>query len=127
MLATLVDNMIRSMGIGYYILVYGIGLCAMVFSVIAVQFKKRVTIILGNFLGQSSWMLYFLLQNDLMSAIVCGLSAVMLAIFSKKDKWKWATGIVSIVVFLLLFSAVSLFTFQTWSDIFPLLVAVLGI
>ena len=60
MLDVLVDNMIHSMGIGYYILVYGIGLLAMTFSVIAFQFKKRVTIILSNFLGQTCWVLYFL-------------------------------------------------------------------
>ncbi|MBR2620810.1 MAG: YgjV family protein [Clostridia bacterium] len=127
MLDVLVDNMIHSMGIGYYILVYGLGLLAMTFSVIAFQFKKRVTIILSNFFGQTCWVLYFLLQNDLMSAIACGLSAVMLAIFSKKDKWSWATGPVSITLFILLFSGFSLFSFKTWSDVFPLLAGVFAV
>lgn len=121
MLNILVDNMINSMGIGYYILVYSIGVLAMTFSVIAFQFKKRVTIILSNFLGQTCWVLYFLLQNDLMSAIACGLSALMLALFSQKDKWSWTTGPFSITLFILLFSVLSLFSFKTWSDIFPLL------
>jgi hypothetical protein len=124
MLNSLVENMAASMGIGYYILVYGIGLIAMAFSVMAFQFKRRVTIILGTFFGQSAWVVYFLLQGDLMSAIVCGLSAVMLAIFSKKDKWQWATGKVTIALFIALFSALSLLTFKTWTDVFPLFAGV---
>ena len=84
MLSEFVAYMTNSMGIGYYILVYAIGVLAMTFSVIAFQFKRRVTIILSNFFGQSCWVIYFLIQDDLMSAIACGLSAVMLALFSKK-------------------------------------------
>lgn len=127
MLEAFVNNLVDSMGIGYYILVYGVGLVAMTFSVIAFQFKKRVTIILSNFLGQSCWVAYFLLQNDPMSAIACGLSAIMLALFSKKDKWKWVTGPVSISVFIAIFSVFSLISFQTWSDIFPLLAGVFAV
>lgn len=127
MLGVFVENLIDSMGIGYYILVYGIGVLAMTFSVIAFQFKKRVSIILSNFFGQSCWVAYFLLQNDPMSAIACALSAVMLALFSKKDKWKWTTGAVSITLFILLFSGLSLLSFKTWSDVFPLLAGVFAV
>ena len=52
MLGVWVDNIIDAMGTGYYILVYGIGVLALAFSVIAFQFKKRVTIILSSFAGQ---------------------------------------------------------------------------
>lgn len=127
MLGVWIENMIHFMGKGYYILVYGIGILAMTFSVSAFQFKKRVAIILGSFLGQACWVLYFLLQDDLMSAIACGLSSVMLAIFSKKDKWSWTTGPISITLFILIFSVFSLFSFQTWSDIFPLLAGVFAV
>lgn len=127
MLDFFVTNLMQSMGIGYYILVYGIGVLAMALSVIAFQFKKRVTIILSNFFGQSCWVAYFLLQADLMSAIACGLSAVMLALFSKKEKWPWATGAVSIALFILIFSGFSLLSFQTWSDVFPLLAGMFAV
>ncbi len=127
MLTFLVEEMVNSMGIVYYILVYGIGVLAMTLSVIAFQFKQRVTIILSNFFGQSCWVAYFLLQGDAMSAIACGLSATMLAIFSKKDKWKWATSPISIALFILLFSGFSLLSFQTWSDVFPLLAGVFAV
>lgn len=124
MLTFSVDKFSESLGIIYYILVYGVGILAMIFSVIAFQFKYRITIILTNFLGQTCWVVYFLLQGDLMSAIICGLSAVMLALFSKKDKWTWTTSPISIALFIALFSAISLFSFHVWSDIFPLLAGI---
>ena len=123
----LVNQLSEAMGFSYYILVYAIGILAMVFSVIAFQFKKRVTIVVFNCLGQVSWVLHFVLQADMTSAISCGLSAIMLAVFSKKDKWKWATSKVTIIVFVVLISGFSLLTFKVWSDIFPLLAGVFAV
>ena len=119
-----VDGLIEAMGFYYYILVYAIGILAMVFSVVAFQFKQRVTIILSTFFGQVSWVLHFLLQGDLASAIVCGLSAIMLAIFAKKDKWKWSTSRITIALFILINSVFSLWSFKVWSDVFPLLAGI---
>ena len=122
-----VSGLIDTLGIFYWIIVYAIGILAMVFSVIAVQFKKRVTIILSTCFGQVSWVLYFLLQGDLTSAIVCGFSAIMLAIFAKKDKWKWATSKITIAAFIILNSAFSIWTFKVWSDVFPLLAGIFAV
>lgn len=122
-----VEELINTLGIFYYVIVYGIGLLAMTLSVIAFQFKRRVTIILSNFFGQTSWVFYFLLQGDLTSAIACALSAVMLAVFAKKDKWKWATHPVVIIFFILLLSGFSMLSFKGWSDIFPLLAGVFAV
>ena len=97
-----VDGISDALGFFYYILVYGIGILAMVFSVSAYQFKRRVTIILFNFCGQLCWIMYFLLQGDLTSAIVCGLTALMLAVFS-------------------------LLSFKVWSDIFPLTAGIFAV
>ena len=108
-------------GLGYSILVWIVGILAMVLSVIAFQFKHRVTIVVFNFLGQSCWVLYFVLQSDFASAISCGLCAVMLALFSQKDRWKWATGKVSVILFLGIICGFSLLAFSSWKDIFPLL------
>ena len=116
-----VETLATTLGVGYDILVYGIGLSAMTLSVISFQFKKRVTIILSNFLGQTAWIAYFLLQGDVTSAIACLLSAVMLAVFAKSDKWPWATHPLTIAVFLVSITGFSLLSFQGWTDVFPLL------
>ena len=122
-----VDALIEAFGKSYWVLVYGIGLIAMLLSIIAFQFKHRVTIILSNFFGQVCWVLYFLLQGDLTSAIACALSAVMMAVFSKKDKWKWAVSPFTISMFIVLICGFSLLSFESWSDIFPLLAGVFAV
>lgn len=120
-LALNVDNL------GYYILLYGVGILAMAFSVTAFQFKHRVTIVLCSFLGQTCWVLYFILQSDFTSGIACGLNAIMFAIFAKKDKWKWATSTWCVVLFEVIVCAFSLITFASWRDIFPLLAGFFGV
>lgn len=122
-----VDGLIDALGKSYWILVYAVGLIAMLLSIIAFQFKRRVTIILSNFFGQVSWVLYFLLQGDLTSAIACALSAVMMAVFAKKDKWKWAVSPFTVVLFTVLICGFSLLSFEVWSDIFPLLAGVFAV
>ena len=121
MLSFSASGIIDTLGKSYWIIDYGVGLIAMALSVIAFQFKRRVTIILSNFLGQTSWVVYFLLQGDLTSAIACALSAAMLAVFAKKDRWKWAVSPLTVGFFLVLISGFSLMSFEGWSDIFPLL------
>ena len=88
MLEQFAEGLAAAMGGWYYVPVYGMGILAMVLSVIAYQFKYRVTILLCNFFGQACWVAYFLLQGDGMSAVTCAISAVMLAIFAQKNKWK---------------------------------------
>ena len=122
-----VDGFAAALGIWYYILVYGVGAVAMALSISAFQFKHRVTIILSNFFGQSCWVVYFLLQGDVTSAIACALSAIMLAVFAKKDKWSWATSPAVIGGFIALICGFSLVSFAGWSDIFPLLAGVFAV
>jgi uncharacterized membrane protein (DUF2068 family) len=127
MLSFSVDGFAAALGVWYYVLVYGIGLVAMTLSVIAFQFKHRITIILSNFFGQSFWVVHFLLQGDLTSAIACALSAIMLAVFAKKDKWSWATSPALIITFIALISGFSLLSFKDWTDMFPLLAGVFAV
>ena len=127
MLSYSVAGLVSALGVGYYILVYGIGAIAMLISVFAFQFKRRVSIIIGNFLGQSSWVAYFLLQGDTASAVVCALCALMLALFSKKDEWRYAASPAVIALFIVAFSTFSVLTFTTWSDVFPLLAGVFAV
>ena len=127
MLSFSVEGFAEALGFGYYILVYAIGIVAMALSVVAFQFKRRVTIIISNFLGQSCWVLYFLLQGDLTSAIACALSALMLAVFAKRDKWNWVKSPFCILFFIVLLSGFSLLSFAVWSDAFPLLAGVFAV
>ena len=122
-----VDGFAAALGIWYYILVYGVGVIAMTLSIIAFQFKRRVTIILSNFFGQTCWVAYFLLQGDVTSAIACALSALMLAVSAKKGSWKWVASPIVAIAFILILSGFSMLSFEGWSDIFPLLAGVFAV
>lgn len=116
------DALKEALGGGYYTaLVYAVGILALGFSVVAFQFRHRVTIVLSSFLGQSAWVVYFLLQSDRASAVACALSAVMLAVFSQRERWRWATSVPCVTAFAVVICGFSLLTFSSWLDIFPLL------
>lgn len=119
-----VNGLIEALGIGYYILMYGVGIVALTLSVIAFQFKRRITIILSSLTGQICWTAHFVLQGDLTSAIACILSAIMLFVFSKSDKHKWTIHPITVAFFIILLSGFSIFTFKTWTDIFPIIAGV---
>ena len=123
----LVNSLSESLGIFYYVLVYGIGIIAMSLSIIAVQFKHRVTIILCNFFAQSCWVAHFVLQGDLTSAIACALSAVMMAVFAQQRKWRWVKHPLCIVFFIALLSGFSALSFAGWTDIFPLFAGIFAV
>ena len=127
MLSFSVDGLISTLGDTYYILVYALGAIAMLLSITAFQLKRRVSIILCVCCGESCWILHFLLQGDLTSAIACTLSAAMLAVFSRKDKWKWAVSPFTITLFIVLICGFSLLGFKEWKDIFPLLASIFAV
>ena len=127
MLSFEINGLVEALGAFYYVLVYGVGIIAMILSVAAFQFKHRVAIILCSFFGETAWVVYFLLQGDLTSAIACALSAAMMAVFVRQDKWKWAKSIWCIGFFIVVICGFSALSFATWSDVFPLLAGVFAV
>ena len=113
--------------IGLTILIYAVGIIAMVLSTVAYQFKYRVTIIVVNFSGQACWVLYFLLQSDFTSAISCALTVAVMVAYSMKDRWRWVSGRACPIVFTVLVVGFSILTFATWIDVFPLLAGVFAV
>ena len=109
------------------VLIYAVGILAMVLSVIAYQFKYRVTIIVVNFSGQACWVIYFLLQSDFTSAVSCALTVIVMAIYSMKGKWTWVSSRICFATFMVAMISFSLVTFAGWKDIFPLLEGVFAV
>ena len=124
MLTFSVDALIETLGKFYYVLVYGIGIIAVCLSVSAYQFKHRTSIVVCSSLGQTCWVIYFVLQGDLVSAVVCGFSAIILALLSKKDRWKWTAHPAMLALYISVFVVFSLLTFRVWNDIFPLIAGI---
>lgn len=122
-----VEGFATALGGFYYILVYAIGIIAMLLSISSYQFPNKAAIIICNFFGQLCWVVHFVLQGDLTSAIACALSAVMLGIFSRSVKWKWAASPVTIIFFIVILSGFSLLSFKEWTDIFPVMAGVFAV
>ena len=61
------------------------------------------------------------------SAVACALSAIMLAVFAQKDKWKWSTNPVTVVLFTVIIAGFSAIGFQSWKDVFPILAGVFAV
>ena len=114
-------------GIGMTVLIYAVGILAMVLSVIAYQFKYRVTIIVVNFLGQACWVIYFLLQSDFASAVSCAITVAVMMTYSMKDKWEWVSRRIVALSFGAAAVGFALWTFAGWMDIFPLLAGVFAV
>lgn len=113
--------------VGLTVLIYAVGVMAMLLSVLAYQFKYRVTIIVVNFCGQACWVLYFLLQSDFTSAVSCALTVMVMMVYSMKDKWAWVSHKLCPITFTAFVVGFSIITFATWMDIFPLLAGVFAV
>lgn len=113
--------------IWHTIFIYLSGILAMLLSVIAYQFKHRVTIIVVNFSGQACWVVYFLLQSDFTSAVSCALTVIVMAVYSMKEKWAWVSRKITAISFAVAVTVFSILTFATWMDIFPLLAGIFAV
>lgn len=113
--------------VGLTVSIYAVGILAMLLSVIAYQFKYRVTIIVVNFSGQACWVLYFLLQRDFTSAVSCAITVAVMVAYSMKDKWRWVSNKLCHITFTVLVVGFSVLTFATWIDVFPLLAGVFAV
>ena len=123
------DNIIfflnSSLGIWYDIILNAFGVIAICFKVIEYQSKRRRLIFLLASLSQLLWILYFVWSGDFISAISCIIAVTSVRIFSKKDTCAWARSIWWCVLFIAIQVVLSIFTFKTWKDIFPLIAGIL--
>ncbi len=113
-----------ALGIWYQIIFNTIGVLAMLFSVIAYQFKRRFAIMSFTLTGQACWVLYFVWQGDLVSALTCFITVSMVVVFLFRDRAAWAKSRVWLFVFLGAIVLSSVLTFRDWRDVFPMFAGV---
>ena len=111
-------------GFWYQIIFNAIGVLAMLFSVISYQFKRRFAIMSFMLTGQVCWVLYFVWQGDLVSALTCFITVSMLVVFLFRDRAAWAKSRVWLFVFLGAIVLSSVLTFRDWRDVFPMFAGV---
>ncbi|MBR2330530.1 MAG: YgjV family protein [Clostridia bacterium] len=121
----IVDSL-SALGVYYNVLTTAVGVISIVVLFLSYQMKTRGKI-LATYIGAAAgWMLYFILQGDLTSAMMNVIGIIRSVIFMQREKHKWANSVFWLFFFIAVMVGCILLTFSSWKDIFPLLGTVLG-
>jgi hypothetical protein len=122
---SIVDSL-SALGVYYNVLTTVVGVISVVILFMSYQMKTRGKI-LATYIGAAAgWMLYFILQGDLTSAVMNVIGIIRSVIFMQREKYKWANSVFWLFFFIAIMVGCVLLTFSSWKDIFPLLGTVLG-
>jgi len=112
---------LESLGVWHDIITNFFGVVAIILLVVSFQMQSRIKLLIVFLFSQLMWAIYFILQGDLASGIMCSLSIIMSLIFMQREKHKWANSIFWLFFFIALMLTCSILTFKDWRDLFPLL------
>ena len=122
-----IETLKASIGFWYLILINFIGVVAIVVKICELQLKKRDYIIKFYVINGVLWVLYFMLNADIVSAVTCFLGVVQGLIFLGRGKYKWASSIVWLIIFLAVQIANFILFYSSWHDIFACLAGVFAV
>ena len=98
-----------------------IGFVAMFFAIISFQFKKHRSVLLMLMLVSCVWSLHFLVLGEMTAVGLNLLSAIRCLIYSFHDEGKkWASGKWIPIVFGVIFTITTIYTYSTPLDLLPL-------
>ena len=110
------------LGIWYTIITNFIGVIAIILLASSFQMKNRNALLLVFIFSQLCWAIYFILQGDLSSGVLCLFSIIMSLVFMQREKHKWANSIFWLFFFSAVMLTCSILTFKgDWRNIFPLM------
>ncbi len=116
----IVDAML-SLGVWNDIIVNGVGVVALIFLVTSYQMKDRTAIFNVYFGAAIAWIVYFLLQGNIASALMNIVGVVRTFVFKLRGKYKWVDSKWNLVAFLVVIVGLTALSFRDWRDVFPLL------
>lgn len=116
-----------NIGIWYVLLINFIGVLAIVVKVCELQLKKRDGIIKFYIINGALWVIYFLLNADLVSGLTCFFGVIQGVIFIQRGKKKWASSIWWLFGFILVQIACFVIFYNNWHDIFSAMAGVFAV
>ena len=84
---------LSSLGVWHTILVNAVGIISIGLLFISYQAKDRYRILMLYIFAAAGWALYFVLQGDLVSALMNVVGIIRSIIFMQRGKHKWAESI----------------------------------
>lgn len=121
-----ITSAINSLGVWGDVIINLFGVIAIVSVLVSYQMKERDKIFILYIVATFSWIIYFILQGNLVSGIMCVISVCRSLVFMQRGKKKWAESAWWLVVFFVLMVGATIFTYRDWRDIFALLATALG-
>jgi hypothetical protein len=112
---------LETLGVWHDVITNFFGVIAIILLVISFQMKSRVKLLLVFLFSQLIWAIYFVLQGDLASGIMCTVAITMSLVFMQREKHKWANSIFWLFFFIAIIVTCSILTFKDWRDLFPLM------
>ena len=102
------------------VLFNGIGVVAIFLQFMMFQMKRRKDIIFVSMGSNVGWFSYFALQGDLISGVANVIGIMSNIIFLFRENHRWANSKLWLLLFLAVATVFSIYTYQTWKDIFAL-------
>ena len=122
---SIVDSL-SVLGVYYSVLTTAVGVISIVVLFLSYQMKTRGKILTTYIGAATGWMLYFILQGDLTSAILNVIGIIRSVIFMQREKHAWAKSIFWLFFFIAVMVTCVALTFTDWKDLFPLIGTILG-
>ena len=72
----------------------------------------------------NGWILYFIFQADVVSALINVVCVAQLLVFLQREKYKWANSKLWLYFFVIIQIVIGALTFSKWHDIFAILAGV---
>lgn len=120
----IVSALDASLGVGYPILFNIIGAISIVLQFLIFQMKHQRRIVTVGMFSDIGWMLYFVLQGDLISSTANVIGIMSKTIVLLRGKFKWAESRLWNVFFVLFALVFSVFTFKSAIDIFAFIACI---
>ncbi len=110
----------NTFGIWYIIILNAFGVIAITLKVIEYQSKTRRGSLTFAILSDLCWTMYFLLQGNFVSALMCAIAVGQFAVFMQREKHSWANSRLWLVFFFALQGVSGILTFINWYDVFAI-------
>lgn len=121
---SIVSALDTSMGIGYPILFNTIGVISIILQFLIFQMKHQRRIVTVGVFSDIGWLLYFVLQGDLISSTANVIGIMSKTIVLLRGKFKWAESRLWNVFFILFALVFSVCTFKSAIDIFAFIACI---
>ena len=108
-----------TMSLGRTVLFNACGVLGIVMQILIYQMKTRKKILCLSMINNVIWFSYFALQGDFLSGVTSVVGFVSGCIFLFRGKYRFADSKAWLILFVAIAVGMSVFTFNTWKDIFP--------